>query len=93
MLKNYLKIALRTLQKHRGYAFINVAGLAVGLACCVLIGLYLRNELSYDRFHDKAERIYRVVREAHTEDDVRRSARSPVPSLLAPQASEVGWAE
>jgi putative ABC transport system permease protein len=61
MLRNYLKIALRTLNRHRAYAFINLAGLAVGLAACLLIFLFVRDELSYDRFHDKADRIYRVV--------------------------------
>ena len=61
MLKNYVKIALRNLQKYKTYAVINMAGLAVGLASCLLIVLYVQDELSYDRFHEKAERIYRVV--------------------------------
>ena len=61
MLKNYLKVALRTLQKHKGYAFINVAGLSVGIACCLLIMLYVMDELQFDAFHEKADRIYRVV--------------------------------
>ncbi|NUO81311.1 ABC transporter permease [candidate division KSB1 bacterium] len=61
MLKNYLKIAFRNLIKHKGYTAINIAGLAVGMACCYLILLYVRHELSYDRFHEKAERIYRVL--------------------------------
>jgi putative ABC transport system permease protein len=61
MLKNYFKIAFRNLWRKRAYSFINVTGLAVGLACCFLIFLYVHFELSYDRFHDKADRIYRVV--------------------------------
>ena len=61
MLKNYFKIALRNLWRKRAYSFINVAGLAVGMACCFLIFLYVHFELSYDRFHQKADRIYRVV--------------------------------
>ena len=61
MLKNYLKIALRNLRRHPAYAFINVTGLAVGMACCLLILLFVRDELSYDRHHDKADRIYRIV--------------------------------
>ena len=60
MLRNYLIIALRNLRKHRGFTFINVFGLALGLACCLLITLYVVDELSYDRFHEKADRIYRI---------------------------------
>ncbi len=60
MLKNYLKIALRHLQKHKGYSFINIAGLTIGMAACVLIMLYVQDELSYDRYHDNADQIYRV---------------------------------
>jgi len=50
MFKNYLKIALRNLRRHKGYTFINIAGLAVGMACCALMLLFIRQELSYDRF-------------------------------------------
>jgi putative ABC transport system permease protein len=60
MLTNYLKIAWRTLLKQRGFTFINVFGLSVGLACCMLIILYVLDELSYDRYNEKADRIYRV---------------------------------
>jgi putative ABC transport system permease protein len=63
MLKNYLKIALRNLGKQKGYTFINVAGLAVGLACFILISLFVRFELSYDRFHENSDRIFRIVKE------------------------------
>ena len=61
MLKNYFKIAFRNLWRKRAYSLINVTGLAVGMACCFLIFLYVHFELSYDRFHQKADRIYRVV--------------------------------
>jgi len=64
MIKNYLKIALRNLRKHKGYTFINITGLAVGLACCLLIVLFVRDELSYDRYHDNADRIYRITLDA-----------------------------
>ncbi|WP_018618102.1 ABC transporter permease [Spirosoma luteum] len=60
MLHNYLKIAWRTLRKQRGLSFINIAGLATGLACCLLITLYVLDELSYDRYNAKANRIYRI---------------------------------
>ena len=61
MLKNYLTIALRNLRRHRAYSFINMAGLATGMASCLLILLYVRDELSYDRYHEKAERIVRLM--------------------------------
>ncbi|HKK46227.1 MAG TPA: ABC transporter permease, partial [Balneolaceae bacterium] len=57
MIKNYIKIALRNLNKNKNYAFINISGLAVGMACCILIALYSQSELSFDTFHKKADRI------------------------------------
>jgi len=60
MLKNYLKIALRNFLKHKGFSFINIFGLAVGIACCLLILLFVVDELSYDKYHEKADRIYRA---------------------------------
>lgn len=60
MYKNYFTIAWRTFLKTKGYSFINIAGLAVGLSACLLIGLYVKHELSYDRFHENASRVYRV---------------------------------
>ncbi len=64
MLKNYLRLALRTLRREKGYAFINALGLAVGLACCLLIGLFVYDELSYDRFHADADRLFLVTLES-----------------------------
>ena len=60
MLKNYFKIALRNFLKHKVFSFINVFGLAVGIACCLLILLFVFDELSYDKYHEKADRIYRA---------------------------------
>ncbi|MHA4742387.1 ABC transporter permease [Dyadobacter sp. MSC1_007] len=60
MLKNYLKIAWRNLRKHKFYTFLNIFGLSLGLASCLLITLYVVDELSFDRSFDHAERIYRV---------------------------------
>src|SRR6266850_5635951 len=60
MLKSYLTSALRHLVKHKTYTILNAIGLSVGLACFTLIGLWVKDELSYDRFHPKADRIYRV---------------------------------
>ena len=79
MLKNYFKISLRNLKKNKGYAFINIFGLAIGLACCLLIVLFVRDELSYDRFHENAERTHRIVRQS---GDLAPSVTVSVP--LAP---------
>jgi len=61
MLKNYIKIAFRNLIRHKGYTFINIFGLATGIICCLLILVYVQDELSYDRYHEKADQIYRIV--------------------------------
>ena len=60
MFRNYLKIAIRNFLKYRIYSIINVFGLSIGLTCALLIGLYIRFELSYDRFHHEPENVYRV---------------------------------
>src|ERR1700733_1054370 len=60
MIKNYFKIAFRNLWKHKGYSAINIFGLAVGLATCLLILLFVWDELSFDKYNEKASRIYRV---------------------------------
>ena len=61
MFKNYMKVTFRNIKKNRGYSFINIAGLAVGIACTIIILLWVQDELSYDRFHENSDRIYRVV--------------------------------
>jgi putative ABC transport system permease protein len=61
MLRNYFKIAWRNLKKHKAFSFINIFGLAVGIAAFWLIALYVTDELSYDRYNTKADRIFRVV--------------------------------
>ncbi len=60
MLRNYLLIGLRNLFKNKVYTVINVTGLAIGLACFILIGIYILNEVSYDRFYSNADNIYRL---------------------------------
>lgn len=62
MLRNYIKVALRSLQRNKLTSFINIAGLALAMACSLLILLFVRDELSYDRHHRHADRIYRVTR-------------------------------
>ena len=58
MFKNYIKTAMRNFLRHKVYTFINTAGLAIGIACCILIFLWVQDELSYDRFHENAEDLY-----------------------------------
>src|SRR5579871_3690551 len=60
MIKNYFKTAFRSLLKNKGFTAINVLGLALGLATCLLIVFYVFDELSYDRYNTKADRIYRI---------------------------------
>src|ERR1700710_1541296 len=60
MIRNYLKIAWRNLNKNKLYAFINISGLTVGIVSCLLIGIYIKHELSYDRFNQNADNIVRV---------------------------------
>jgi len=60
MIKNYLKVILRNIKKHKGYSFINITGLAIGMACCLLISSWVLDELNYDRFHENADHIYRI---------------------------------
>jgi putative ABC transport system permease protein len=61
MIKNYIKIALRNLRRNKLYSLLNIVGLAIGITCCILILLYVQDELSYDRFHENADRIYRAT--------------------------------
>jgi putative ABC transport system permease protein len=68
MLKNYFRISLRNLRRNRGYAFINILGLAAGIAVCLLIFLLISFETSFDNFHKKQARIYRVLTEYHHSD-------------------------
>ena len=71
MFKNYLVIAVRNIKKSKIYSMINVIGLAVGIASCLLILIHIRYELSFDKFHDNADSIYRVVLERSSPDRVR----------------------
>ena len=61
MFKNYLKTAWRNIQRNKVNSFINIAGLAIGMSCVVLIAIYVQDELSYDRYNTKSDRIYRAM--------------------------------
>ena len=60
MIKNLFNVTIRNIWKHKGYSFINIVGLAIGMACCLLISLWVLDELSFDRFHENADALYRV---------------------------------
>lgn len=79
MIKNYFKVAVRYLSKNKGYTFINTLGLAVGIACCILIMLFVKSEWSFDRFHSKSERIYRAWLQEHYEGEIFNSQATPIP--------------
>ncbi len=85
MLRNYIKSSYRSLLKNKAYTFINVTGLAVGITCCFLISLYVIDEMSYDRFFNNSDRIYRVALERVYPTNTRYFGSSPVnlaPTLL-----------
>lgn len=83
MLKNYLKIALRNLFKHKGYSFINITGLAVGIACCIVIMLFVLDELSYDRHLNNSEQIYRIQTDVNVAGNVLNLATTSFPMAAA----------
>ena len=70
MIANYLKVAIRNLMRNKTFSAINILGLAIGIACCILILLYVQDELSYDRHHKNADRIFRLA------DEVRVSGKT-----------------
>jgi putative ABC transport system permease protein len=78
MIKNYLKIAWRNLLKHKSFSFINIVGLAIGIGACLIIFLYVHDELTYDLYNVKADRITRVTTRLHTPESDLVIATSPV---------------
>src|SRR5215831_12484165 len=83
MLRNYFKIAVRNLWKNKSLSFINIFGLAAGMACSLLIFLFVADELSYDRFNADSDRIYRVVKD-FVNDDGSKLPDATTPPALAP---------
>ncbi|PEN11198.1 macrolide ABC transporter permease [Longibacter salinarum] len=79
MLRNYFKTALRALRRHAGYTLLNTVGIAVGMAACLLIGLYVQSEWTYDSFHDASDRIYRVWVDETYEDRQFTNTITPLP--------------
>ncbi len=83
MLKNYATVTWRNLKRDKTYSFINIAGLAVGLACCFLITLWILDERSYDRFHENHDRLFRVVVDQPSSGGMRKIVATPPPLGLA----------
>jgi len=86
MFKNYMRITFRNLKKHKFYSFINITGLAIGIACCLIIFLWVQNELGYDRFHKNAGELYRIFQESPQGEKVFRFTSTP--SGLGPLLKE-----
>ena len=82
MLKNYLKVALRNLWKNKAFSAINIVGLAVGIAVCLLIVLYVTDELSYDKYNENADRIYRIDADIYFNNTSAIFAVAPDPLAL-----------
>jgi putative ABC transport system permease protein len=93
MIKNYLLISFRSLRKHFSYSLINILGLGLGLATCLLLVTWIRHELSFDKFHDKADRIYRFSLEYGNGGQVASTSVSPtalLPAILSLPEAETG---
>ena len=86
MIRNYLKVAFRIFTRSFGFSFINIFGLSIGLACCLLIGLYVRYELSYEDFHEHGDRIYRYI--PRSEREGMPYMQTYTPAGLAPLLKE-----
>src|ERR1700744_4141504 len=86
MIKNYIKTAFRTLMKNKGFTAINILGLALGLATCLLIVFYVFDELSYDRYNENADRIYRVNNDIKFGGNENSYAVAPSPAAMALKA-------
>ena len=82
MFKNYFKVALRNIQRHKAFSFINITGLAIGMACCILIMLWVQDELSYDKFHENKDTLYRMINQ--NLDAKGDLGGSTIPYALAP---------
>ncbi|MFC1725801.1 ABC transporter permease [candidate division KSB1 bacterium] len=79
MFKSYVKIAVRNIKQYKAYSFINILGLSVGMACFILIMMWVKDEVSYNHFHKDIENLYLVAAEHHTGDSIFRGAATPAP--------------
>lgn len=91
MIINYIKVTLRNIRRHKGYYLINILGLTIGIVCFILISLFVLDELSYDRYHEKADQIYRVGVRALVNDNEFHGATAcaPMAQTLVKEFPEV----
>src|SRR5258706_2376603 len=91
MLQNYIKIAFRNLRKHKVFSLINIFGLSIGITCCVLLSLYIRDEFSYETRFDGYKDIYRVTSTFITEKGTEKMPRTspPIAMTLARELPEI----
>jgi putative ABC transport system permease protein len=91
MLKNYALIALRNLMRNKAYSAINIFGLALGVACCLLLTLYILDEIGYDKHHKQAENLYRIVTEFTSDNDFGKlgTASPPIAMTMKDEIPEV----
>ncbi len=86
MIRNYLRVALRHTARNKSYSLINIAGLAIGMACCILIAHYVLYEVSYDNYHVDGDRIFRVAQDGQSQQERRIGAVTSAP--IAPALKE-----
>ena len=90
MLRNYLKIAIRNFTKHKSFSFINISGLAIGMACCMLILLWVQDELNYERFNENIDEIYCIVNfNANNPNNYGSSVPAPLVPYLKDKYTEI----
>jgi len=94
MFRNDLKVFARNFRRHLGFSLINLAGLALGMGCCLLISLWVADELSFDRFHASADRLYRIESDEEFSGTVRHGIGTPIPlaSAMETEIPEVEYA-
>lgn len=91
MLKNYLKVAIRNLIRNKTYSLINILGLSLGVACCLLLSLYIQDELSYDSHHKNLDRLYRIVTEFQSDQGLDRlgTTSPPITMTMREEIAEI----
>src|SRR5579863_4153213 len=89
MIKNYFTVAIRNLRRNKVVSFINIAGLSIGLACCILILLYVNDDWSFDRFHANRNDLYRVTMEVLNPDGTNRAYDGRSGTIFGPSFKQV----
>jgi len=89
LLWNYVKVAIRKIKRHKGHSFINISGLAIGMTCCFIVFLWVKDELSFDRFHENAPEIYRVLLNPQDTDMYHPQGPGPLGPALKSDYPEI----